>query len=119
MYGMVKCSKEDWPFEFSQDEKNDLIRIETIIQGNEKSNEISLRRTLKKSNLCSIEPTKLQGDELALANEVSRHSVFVLNVRKGSIQNLLSRIQNNWTEIDNSKLVVFQIADDYTLYRFK
>ena len=104
----LNCNKKDWPSEI-QTSEIDLIPIFVEILGNEKSTEISLRRTLKKCNLRSIEPKRQE------FNKTDRF-VYSINIRKNSLQNLLIKIQNNWISIEESMLFNFQMSLKNTWY---
>ena len=98
------CCKEDWPPELLQGNNNDVFTVTTIIQGTEKSSEISLRRTLKRCNLRSIEPSRTQQFREGKFS-------FELKIRGKSLQNQLLKISNNWIPVDESKINLFQIND--------
>ena len=98
----LNCKKEDWPSELTG-ENNESVIVSTVVKGSERSSEISLRRTLKKCNLRSIDPKK--DPECKIVGKFA----YNFPVMKNSLQTLLLNISKNWISVENSKIDAFLI----------
>ena len=95
----LNIKKEELPTELVENHKDETIDISVLLNGSPKSAEASLRRTLKKCNLRSIEPKLSSNLKCA----------FIISIRKTTLQNTLLMILNNWISVDETKPPWFRV----------
>ena len=106
----LNITKKDLPPEFIENYSDETISISVLLNGRLKPAETSLRRTLKKCNLRSIEP------KLHLHLEEKAKSIFQISIRKKTLQNTLLSILNNWISVEEIQPPWFRVCIGNNIY---
>ena len=112
--------KKDLPPDLFENHIDEMIPITVILNGNRKTTESSLRRTLTKCNLRSIEPKvhSNQQDYLFSPNNQKdkAQSLFTIVLRKTNLQNTLKNILINWIPVEGTNDPWFRASIGEKIY---
>ena len=100
----LNANQKDLPPELIENHSDETISISVLLKGRLRSSETSLRRTLKKCNLRSIEP------KLYINLEEKARTIFHISIRKIALQTTLLSILENWISFEDVQPPCFRVS---------